>query len=155
MAWQSVRNSARARKHFVRLQHEVEIPLPIGRLTSTLTAEPEQWFPRGVGIRVAGIPLRKRVDVEFGAVVKTATWAVVEFNWRATFAEKLFPTMRGTVTLTASGAEATKLTVSGQYEPPLGKLGEGLNESVMHAVAERTVKELTERVARRLEEPAG
>lgn len=150
MPWQEVRNTARSRKHFIRLQHEVSIPLPIGRLTATLTAAPEKWFPRGVGIRVAGIPLRKRVDVEFGAVVKTATWAVVEFSWHATFAEKLFPTMRGTVTLTADGAGATKLTVSGQYAPPLGKLGEELNDSVMHAVAERTVKELAERVARRL-----
>ncbi|HZQ49884.1 MAG TPA: hypothetical protein VFB69_06215 [Candidatus Dormibacteraeota bacterium] len=155
MPWQSVRSSARGRKHFVRLQHEVAIPLPIARLTPTLTADPEHWFPRGVGIHVAGIPVHKRVDVEFGAVVKTATWAVVEFSWRATFAEKLFPTMRGSVTLTANGAEATRLVVSGQYEPPLGKLGEGLNESVMHAVAERTVKELAERVARRLEEAGG
>src|SRR5581483_6420483 len=141
MPWQSVRSSARGRKHFVRLQHEVAIPLPIARLTPTLTADPEHWFPRGVGIHVAGIPVHKRVDVEF--------------SWRATFAEKLFPTMRGSVTLTANGAEATRLVVSGQYEPPLGKLGEGLNESVMHAVAERTVKELAERVARRLEEAGG
>jgi len=40
--------------------------------------------------------------------------------------------------------------VSGVYEPPLGRVGEDLNEAVMHPVAELTVRELAEAIAKRL-----
>lgn len=44
------------------------------------------------------------------------------------------------------------MTVSGMFQPPLGKLGEQLHASVMHSVAEGTVKELAESIAKRIEE---
>ncbi len=88
--------------------------------------------------------------VEFGDAIKTSTWAVVRVNWKATFPQKLFPTMEGKVSLSPQGKTAAKLTVSGVYEPPLGRVGEDLNEAVMHPVAELTVKELAEAIAKRL-----
>ena len=105
-----------------------------------------------VGLRVAGLPVRKRVVVEIGEPVKTSTWAVVPLTWQATFPQKLFPVMTGKVELAPADKEVTRLTVSGMYEPPLGKLGEQLDEALMHNVAEATVKELAESIARRLEE---
>jgi hypothetical protein len=58
--------------------------------------------------------------------------------------------MEGKVSLSPAGQDSTKLAVSGVYEPPLGRLGEDLNEALMHGVAERTVRELAESIARRL-----
>jgi len=41
------------------------------------------------------------------------------------------------------------------YEPPLGRLGEELNAAVMHKVAERTVRELAESIAQKLNRSIG
>jgi hypothetical protein len=52
-------------------------------------------------------------------------------------------------------SDETRLTVSGMYAPPLGPLGEQLDEVLMHSVAEGTVKELAELIAQRLQESVG
>ena len=45
----------------------------------------------------------------------------------------------------------TRLTVSGMYSPPLGRLGQQIEETLMRGVAKATVKELAESIAKRLE----
>jgi hypothetical protein len=95
--------------------------------------------------------VRKRVNVEFGEPVRTSTWAVIPISWKPTFGRKLLPVMNGKVDVSPVSQEETRLTVSGMYEPPLGKLGEQLDEVLMHNVAEGTVKELAELIASRLE----
>jgi hypothetical protein len=40
------------------------------------------------------------------------------------------------------------------YEPPLGRLGEELNEAVMRKVSKATVKEMAQQIAERLEKAA-
>ena len=113
--------------------------------------DPARWFPKSVGVHVAGVPVRKRVTVEFGEPAKTSTWAVVPISWKPTFARRLLPVMNGKVDLAPVTSEETRLTVSGMYEPPLGRLGEQLDEALMHNVAEATVKELAEQIAGRLD----
>ena len=103
-----------------------------------------------VGLRIAGVPVRKKVTVEVGTAVSGAGWAEVPITWKATFAKPLFPVMDGKVELAPVDGRVTRLTVSGMYEPPLGKVGKRLDEAVMHKVAEATVKELAESIAKRL-----
>ncbi len=119
---------------------------------------PKKWFPRlgskgvgTVGMHVAGIPVHKRVTVELGEPVKTSTWTVIPLNWKATFPEKLFPTMTGRIELAPVDKSTTRLTVSGMYNPPLGRLGQQIEETLMRGVAKATVKELAESIAKRLE----
>jgi hypothetical protein len=45
----------------------------------------------------------------------------------------------------------SRLTVRGTYEPPLGKLGRQLNETVMQGVADGTVKDLAESIAKQID----
>jgi hypothetical protein len=151
-----VRREARSRKVYV--QHSVHVQHPVNEVSAALAEGPQKWFPRlggknvsAVGVHVAGVPVRKRVVVELGEPVKTATWTVVPLTWRATFPKKLFPEMTGKIELAPTDKDVTRLTVSGMYQPPLGKLGEQLDEAVMHNVAEATVKELAESIATRLE----
>jgi hypothetical protein len=134
----------------MHVQHSVHIRQPIQQVSEALLDAPSKWFPKSVGVHVAGIPVRKRVTVEFGEPVKTTTWAVIPISWRPTFAKKLLPVMHGKVDVSPVSKEETRLTVSGMYEPPLGRLGEQLDEVVMHNVAEGTVKELAEVIAGRL-----
>jgi len=129
----------------------------VKELSDSLVEGPAMWFPglkhdnvASVGLHVAGIPVRKKVVVEFGEPARTSTWAVVPVTWRATFPEALFPIMTGKVSVSPVSKDESRLTVSGMYEPPLGKLGEELNEAVMRKVAKATVKELAEQIAQRL-----
>ena len=141
------------------IKHSVHIQQPVKACTEALLGGPAKWFPRltgknvtAVGLHVAMVPVRKRVVVELGEPVKTATWTVIPVNWKATFPSKLFPTMTGKVELAPVDVGETRVTVSGMFQPPLGKVGEQLHEAVMHSVAEGTVKELAESIAKRIEE---
>jgi hypothetical protein len=140
---------------FVR--HSVHIDQPIAAVSRLLTDSAHSWLPRlkdenvsEVGLRIAGVPVRKKVTVEVGKAVSGASWAEVPMTWKATFAKPLFPVMDGKVELAPVDGRVTRLTVSGMYEPPLGKVGKRLDEAVMHKVAEATVKELAESIAKRL-----
>jgi hypothetical protein len=59
--------------------------------------------------------------------------------------------MNGKVDVSPVSKDETRLTVSGMYEPPLGRIGEQIDQVLMHNVAEGTVKELAEQIAGRLE----
>ena len=139
-------------KHVVHLDH------PVKEVSEALMEGPQRWFPgmkkkgvASVGLHVAGLPVRKRVAVEIGSPVKTSTWAVVPLTWTATGPEGLFPKMTGKIEVAPTSKDETRLTVSGMYEPPLGRLGGQLDEAVMHNIAEGTVRELAEQIAARLE----
>jgi hypothetical protein len=134
----------------MHVQHTVHIPRPVKDVSAALLESPSKLFPRSVGVHVAGIPVRKRVEIQVGEPVKTSTWAVIPISWKATSIQKLFPVMNGKLEVAPSRADETRLTVSGMYEAPLGKLGEQLDEALMHRVAEGTVRELAEGIAQKL-----
>ncbi len=140
---------------FVR--HSVHIDHPVAACTEALMSGPRKWFPRlsgknvgSVGVHIAGVPVRKRVAVTVGEPVRTATWTVIPLDWKATFPEQLFPSMTGRIELAPVDNNVSRLTVSGMYEPPLGKLGKQLDETVMQGIADATVEELAEAIAKRI-----
>lgn len=144
---------------FVR--HSVHVNNPIEVCSAALTSGPRKWLPRlasqnvsAVGPRIAGVPLRKKVAFEVGEPVTTGSWTEVPLTWKATFPKPLFPVMVGRVELEAVDPNATRLTVSGMYESPLGRLGKQLDEALMHNVAQATVKELAESIAARIDTEA-
>ena len=138
----------------MHVQHSVHIQRPVKLVSDALLTSPSKWFPKSVGVHMAGVPVRKKVNVEFGEPAKTSTWAVIPISWRPTFGRKILPVMNGKVDVSPVSTDETRLTVSGMYEPPLGRLGEQLDEVLMHNVAEGTVKELAELIAQRLQELA-
>ena len=139
----------------MHVEHSVHLRHPINVVSAALLEAPAKWFPKAVGIHLAGVPLRKKVAVDFGDAAHTSTWAVVPVTWKATFPVKLFPAMTGKVAVAPASKEETRLTVSGMYDQPLGELGERLNEAAMHKVAERTVRELAESIAGKLSRAMG
>jgi hypothetical protein len=143
----------------VFIKHSVHIAQPVVACTDALLGGPPKWFldlggkkKSTVGVHIAGIPVRKRVEVELGEPVKTTTWTVIPLSWKATFPRKLFPVMTGKIELAPVDKNVTRLTVSGMYEPPLGRVGRQLDEALMHKVAEATVQELAESIAKRLDD---
>ena len=140
------------------VQHSVHIQHPVKVCSDALMEGRHKWLPTAgdtnvstVGIHVAGVPVRKKVVLELGEPVQTATWTVIPLNWKATFPQQLFPEMSGKIELAPTDKDVTRLTVSGMYQPPLGRIGEQLDEALMHNVAEATVKELAESIAQDLE----
>ena len=139
------------------VQHSVHIDRPTDECAKLLERGPRTWFPRlqsdshsAVGLRVAGVSLRKRVTVELGDPEHKGNWTNVPISWKATFPERLFPVLTGRLELVPVEKEVTRLTVSGMYEPPLGRLGALIDDAVMHSVAEATVREVTESIAKQL-----
>jgi hypothetical protein len=149
------------------IQHSVHISRSVGDCAELLERGPRTWFPRlrgdsksEVGLRIAGVSVRKRVEVTLGEPEKTGDWTNMPISWKATFPEQLFPVLTGRLELVPVEKGVTRLTVSGMYAPPFGKLGALIDDAVMHSVAEATVREVTEGIARQLgavleEEKAG
>lgn len=153
--WGAVRGAVVASRQRVHVEHSVHLRHPIKVVSAALLETPSKWFPKAVGLHIAGVPVRKKVVVDFGDPAKISTWAVVPVTWKATFPEKFFPAMTGKVAVASVTKEVTRLMVSGMYDPPLGQLGEQLDEAVMHKVAVRTVRELAESIAKTLNRAIG
>jgi hypothetical protein len=142
----------------VFVQHSLHIEKSIESVTSALTTGPRKWFPRidgdgsaAVGPSVAGLGLRRKVRVSIGEPVAGGSWTEVPVAWHATSLTKMFPVMTGKVELAPVDARVTRLTVRGMYEPPFGRLGKHLDDAFMHSVAEATVRDLAESIAKRLD----
>jgi hypothetical protein len=144
------------------ITHTVHIPHPIEDCVSALARGPRSWFPSLeddgsslVGIKVAGVPVKKRVGVVVGNVIKDGSWAQVSITWKATAGESLFPIFDGKLQLAPVDSKATRLTLSGMYAPPLGRIGLELDDAVMHRVADATVKDLARSISRQLNRASG
>jgi hypothetical protein len=142
----------------VFVKHSVHLDRSIETVSAALAAGPRKWLPRfdgtshaEVGPQIAGLALRKKVAIEVGDPVTVGDSTEVPITWRATFIKRLFPVMTGKVELAPVDPHVTRLTVCGMYQPPLGRLGREVDEALMHRVAEATVKELAESIAKRLE----
>jgi len=140
-------------------KHAVHIEQPVVACTNALLGGSPKWFldlggKKGstVGLHIAGISVRKRVELELGEPIKTTTWTEIPLSWKATFPRKLFPMMTGKIELAPVDKSLTRLTVSGMYEPPLGRVGRQLDEALMHRIADATVQELAESIAKRLDD---
>lgn len=79
----------------------------------------------------------------------------VGLRWEATGAAgSLFPVLDANISISPAGGDTARLTVAGSYRPPLGRLGAGLDRTILHKVAAATVRCLLQDVAEALISPA-
>jgi hypothetical protein len=142
----------------VVVQHSVHIDLPVEAISSSLYMDPSRWFPRLEGLSrtamspgVAGIGPWGKLDVEVGEPVSAGSRTEVPVIWHAAYIKHLYPVMTGNVELAAVSDRVTRLTVCADYEPPVGRLGEQIEDPLLHEVAQATVKDLAESIARLLD----
>ena len=64
------------------------------------------------------------------------------FSWEATQRTALFPRMDASLSVYPLSPEETQLDLDGRYQPPLGSLGNALDATAGHRVAEATVQRL-------------
>ena len=89
----------------------------------------------------SAIPLpgkRGRVDVET-PYPRGDAW-VLPFHWRAIGAAALFPQIEAELQVAPLGDGEVRLSISGNYRPPLGEVGHVADTVLLHRVAERSIR---------------
>ena len=81
------------------------------------------------------------------------TW--IPITWRATGPSGLFPVLDGDLEFASLGAELIQLALSGRYQPPLGLVGRTIDKALLSRVAEATIKDFIDRLARAIREVSG
>lgn len=83
-----------------------------------------------------------RVHLEVGEPVSLHDRTVVPLTWEAAGFPGLFPVMDALVEIRRRGRSGSHILFWGRYDPPLGRLGELLDRTSAHEVAEATVEHL-------------
>jgi len=147
---------------FVR--YYLELALPFEEVENTLLREPQDWVPglaeaaeaRGevllaeVGFGPPGRRLEKRVQIELGRPFQLASKSVLPMTWRATGPQAAFPSLEADIEVAPIGQNRTQLSVSARYQPPLGPFGRAVDRTLLHRVAEATIKDFVDRAGEAL-----
>lgn len=117
-----------------------------------LSTSQDAYDHGSTGFERVGIPgLSKLVRVQARALAWTDQTAGLAIRWEATgTGGGLFPILDADIRLAPAGEQATVLTVTGAYRPPLGALGEALDRVILHRVAVATIRGFTAQVAARI-----
>ncbi len=140
-------------------QAATTLPYPSGRVAAALATPSHPWLVSldgdgrthlaRVGLNIGPLPVYKHVRLRVGA--STATLrpdsVMLPVSWEAVGGPPIFPRMEGTLHVEPSGTGGSRFTLNAVYAPPLGKLGEVIDRSLMHRVAQATVKDFLERLA--------
>ncbi|MEW6059392.1 MAG: hypothetical protein AB1551_04505 [Actinomycetota bacterium] len=143
------------------LRYFLELPIPFADVESRLLERPQSWLPglardaehRGERLLAeVGFPvdeehrIAKEVVLELGQPYRIPSKTLLPMGWRATGPERLFPLLDADLEVAALGPNRTQLSISAQYRPPLGVVGQALDRALLHRVAEATVKDFVDRV---------
>lgn len=114
-------------------------------------------------LRVGPIrPAAKLVRATIIEPIYRADTMSVGMRWEAAGATGgLFPVLDANITIspaqqpsTPEGVESSLLALAGTYRPPLGRLGAGLDNAVLHRVADATIRSVLRSAAVALTSPA-
>jgi hypothetical protein len=146
-------------RYYVELQH------PRGTLEGALVSASESIIPglaavaddRGrhlladVGFGPDGFRVSKHVEIDVGKPVQGPSRTWIPISWQATGPAGLFPLLEGELGLAPLGPHLTQLSFSARYQPPLGLVGRTIDKALLSRVAEATIKDFIDRLARALE----
>jgi len=141
------------------------LPYPRAALEEALLSAPESLIPslatfaddRGrhllseVGFPVDGHRVSKNVEIEVGRPIASGGKTWIPIAWRATRPSNLFPVLDAELEFAPLGTQLTQLSLSGRYQPPLGLIGRTIDKALLSRVAEATIKDFVDRLARALE----
>lgn len=94
--------------------------------------------------------LAKVVTLEIGMAEIHSYGLAYPVHWSASGARLLFPELTADLILSNDGRDATKLTLRGTYQPPMGALGRIADRAVLGRVAEATVRSWMDQLAEAL-----
>lgn len=143
---------------FVRSFENVDLPFRAAE--AVLVRDPASWLPglveetdeqgRHLLTKVGfgrGLHVRKLVEVTVGEPLRVPSRTVVPLRWSTGADYSPLPSMEGDLELAPFGPGSCHLAMSGRYTPPYGALGQAIDRSLLHRVAEATVRDFVQRVA--------
>lgn len=89
----------------------------------------------------------RRVQLVIGVAEIYSGGLVYPISWTVNGAAMLFPSLEADLWLTSLGPHQTRLTLKGNYRPPLGTLGRIADRALLGRVAEATVADWIDRLA--------
>ena len=104
------------------------------------------------GFKIGPLPVYKRVRLRVGWLpgAEPGERLMVPVTWEAVGGPPIFPAMQGTLHVAPDGRRTTRLTLNASYDPPLGRIGEGMDRIVMHRLAQLTMNDFIGRIAEAL-----
>lgn len=113
-------------------------------------------------VQIAGIEVGKEVDVFVQEVAEDPTGGShgnpitrIKLEWKAKQSQRLFPMMHAELSIYPLTATETQLDLSGEYDPPLGFLGKGVDAVVGHRIAEASMHHFVAEIAQYLRKTLG
>ncbi len=105
-----------------------------------------------VGVTIGRMPIYKHVQLKVGASSATLRpdRVMLPVSWTAVGGPPIFPEMEGTLHVEPEGSGTTRLTLNARYDPPFGRLGDLIDRALMHRVAQITMNDFVDRLARAL-----
>jgi hypothetical protein len=120
-------------------------------LAAALEEEGERLLVE-VGLQVGGQRRRKRAKLVVGQPRATDRVASLPIRLHLQGDQRLFPSLYGSLDSAWLGLGRTQLVLNLQYEPPLGLVGQAMDRTLFHRVAETAARDLLDEAARRLEQ---
>ena len=137
------------------------IDVPAEAVRARVLTGPPAWLEsmatrateHGEGLRVRLGPhgtrgaLAKRIAVDVGRPVARGGATLIPLTWRATGVDALFPVFCGDIEVAAIGGAETVVSIWGEYDAPLGALGNVLDRLWLHRIAEASVRAFLQELA--------
>lgn len=144
------------------LRYFVTVDVPPEQVADLISREASAWLPAiatqvtgegtrllsDLGFDVGPARVERKIEITLGDPRHTVGATLLPISWRAAAAPGLFPVLDGQFEIAGLGAGKTQLGISAHYDPPLGLVGQIADRALMHRVAEVTVKDFLERVAK-------
>ena len=103
-----------------------------------------------IDVRIGAAGLTKTVRLSLGEPDRQPTKTSIPVAWSATGLSALFPQLAGSLEVARLGPRQTLLALLVEYQPPFGRLGEILDEALLHRIAWATLNDFRDRVAKSL-----
>ena len=100
----------------------------------------------GIGVKTDIKIVIRRIDERVSDPISTPTTTLL-LEWEAATMPRLFPLMKGELSVYPLTSTETQLDFSGIYEPPFGAVGKIMNATVGHRIAEVSVHRFVSDVA--------
>lgn len=128
----------------------------IFRAATTAAASRAEAVASELHVELAGLNVSKGIAISLGhpeevpAGPTSVPVTRMPLEWEAADRPRLFPLMKGELSIYPLTATETQLDFAGVYDPPLGPLGEAIDAVVGHRLAEASVHRFLRDVARYL-----
>jgi hypothetical protein len=117
----------------------------IERATQVATKRSES-IAGALSVDIAGVEIRKNVDITIHSVEEEAPEGStlsrvthVKLEWKASESANLFPAMHADLRVYPLSHTETEIELVGEYDPPMGVLGEVVDAIAGHRIAKASV----------------